>query len=351
MKKGYIISLIVIVALAVLIFYKLKSNKEDIDRLTSLAEEKISVYPVRVVEATKGNKVATSFLSGRLIAAEEIMLTSALAGRVEEIHVKNGDKVTQGQLLISLEDKIIRSEVGITKAAYEKAKSDLEKFTKLAASDAVTSQQLELLKLNEQSSKAKYEGALQKLNETRITAPISGTVHQVMTKVGSLCGPTTPICELVDTRSLKLKLSVGENIASKVITGDSVRIDVPVVNIKGLPGRVTYVGVKPGYTGMFPLEIVLQNNGQLKAGYRAEITINRTLNDVTAVPKSAVQGSVDEKYVFVAAGMNAKKKKVVTGTTLNNEIVITRGITPGDLIVTEGANRLEDGSSIKIVSN
>jgi RND family efflux transporter MFP subunit len=351
MKRGYIISLIIIAALAVFIFFKLRENKKDIDRLTSLAEEKITTFPVNTFEVKKGDQTKVTMLSGRLSAAEEIILTSALPGRVAKIHVENGDVVKEGSLLISLEDDIVKSEVEVTKAAYDKAKADLEKFRRLRESNAVTSQQLELLQLNEQSSKTKYEGALQKLKETRIVSPINGVVHQVMTKVGSLCGPTTPVCELVNVEELKLRLGVGENIASRVQKYDSVQIDIPVINQSGIVGTVAYVGVKPGFTGLFPLEVSLKNTGTLKAGYMAEVSLNEIFKDVIAIPKMAVQGSSNSRFVFVVSGEKAKRVPVKLGPALGDEVIIQTGLNDGQFLITEGANRLSDGYAIKVVSN
>ena len=349
MKAGRIILIIILLAFAVFVFFKLKGNKEEVNRLTELAEASVDAFPVRVETINRSDFESSIRLSGRLSARDEVMLTSALNGRVGSILVEAGQEVKKGQVLMTLEDDLIRSEVSIAKAAYEQAKSDLDKFTRLKEGDAVTGQQLELLQLKAESTKTQYQGAQKKLDETRIKSPIDGVVHQVLTKVGSLCGPSVPVCEIVNIEDLILKLNGGETLAASVEKGDSVSIKIPVKSLSDVPGIITYVGVKPGYTGLFPIEIEVHNSEELKAGYLANVNFSKRLNDQIVVPKASVYGTNQNRYVYIIENDLAAQTPVVTGIEDGSSVTVLEGLDEGQLLVIEGANRLSDGSSVKII--
>jgi RND family efflux transporter MFP subunit len=156
----------------------------------------------------------------------------------------------------------------------------------------------------------------------------------------------------VNADVLKVKADVPESYSESVNQGDNVLILFPDAN-DSIKTKVTFAAkvIDPA-SRSFAIEIKLPQNKSLRPNMTAIVKIaDYSKNNSLVVPINAVQRSEAGDYVFVDEGGFAKRRNVKVGATYGGDSQILSGLTPGDQLVTEGANEVEDGDKIKVLAS
>ena len=275
-----------------------------------------------------------------------------MGGQVRSVHVKEGDAVRKGQLLLKLDDAVIRQQIeqakiqlAYLKDLYQRRKNlwDQNIGTEVelvSARNNVSNQERQLSLLNEQLSFA------------TIKAPVSGVAENVSIHVGEVfTGAPNMGITIVNTTDLKASVNVPENYLSKVKKGTPVIVEVPDVN-KKFNSTISTISQVIGATSRgFTAEAKIPYQSGLRPNQVARIQIQdyKTSNAIV-VPLNTVQTDEKGKYVFVAAEENgkriAKKKQIVLGEMYNDVIEIKSGLQAGDQVITDGYQNLYEGQLI-----
>ena len=275
-----------------------------------------------------------------------------MGGQVRSVHVKEGDAVRKGQLLLKLDDAVIRQQIeqakiqlAYLKDLYQRRKNlwDQNIGTEVelvSARNNVSNQERQLSLLNEQLSFA------------TITAPVSGVAENVSIHVGEVfTGAPNMGITIVNTTDLKATVNVPENYLSKVKRGTPVIVEVPDVS-KKFNSTISTISQVIGATSRgFMAEAKIPYQSGLRPNQVARIQIqDYKSSSAIVVPLNTVQTDEKGKYVFIAAEENgkriAKKKQIVLGEMYNDVIEIKSGLQPGDQVITEGYQDLYEGQLI-----
>ena len=345
-----ILPILIAIILIAFVIYQLRSNKEKLEAQTDLSLRKVEEIPVRVFTVSPWAEAIRETFSGQLVAESELMVTSSAQGRITRVYVEKGQQIKQGDVIAQVEDALLREQVQVTQSAYDKLKKDQERFRIMAENEAVTGQQLETLELNLKAAEAKYLAAQQQLSDNRVKSPISGTVNQLFVKKGAMLGPGVPVCEIVNTDNLLLRLKLSRNELEQISSSEQVE-----VRIDGVPelatGRVSFQSVKPDYANLFEVDIVLnRHEGELRPGMMASaISESMPPSDEIFIPQQALLGyGESEFYVFVVSEGRAVRRTVSAGDTKNGRIHIIKGLSAGDRVITEGQNMIDAGQKIAV---
>ena len=350
MKK--LLPILIVIVLAALAVYKLLDNRDAIQKAASLAEAGVAVRPVRIMEVTSGSRVFEDVLPGLFSAESELMVTAATQGRVREVFVRKGQWVDIGAPLAQVEDELLREQYEVAKQAYEKLLKDKERFRIMKEQEAVTGRQEEELELNFRSAEARYLAARKQWEETVIKSPASGYVNQLFIKAGGMAAPGVPVCEIVNTRKLVVKLKVSQGEMEQVV--GATRLGVVPSGMSGdtLSGTILFRSLKPDYAQQYDVEIALDESPEtLGAGMSAEVVLKTiAAPGEIYVPRDALLGfGSRSRFVYVVSGEQAERRDVQTGTQRNGWVQITDGLKEGDRLIIEGQNMIEDGQTIKII--
>lgn len=350
MKK--IVSYIITFCLIAIVALMLIRNKKEINAQIIFAEQKVQAFPVKVEEVKIGTLDDALEKSGILTAVEDLMVMAETQGRVVSIYKKAGAWVNKGDAIAQVNDELMRAELMVTEANYKKAKKDLERALALNDGGAITQQQLEGLQLNEKAANAKYITSKKRVADALIKAPISGYINTLFLKEGGMIGPGVPACELVNIRSLKMKVKVDEKEVLKVSKGQRVEINATSFPNEILQGEVLSVSTKADYALQYAVEIIIRENPneRLKAGMAATVSFN--FPDTEAGPVislDALVGSSKEPMVFIVHGDIAHLSPIRIAQTNNNLVKVVEGLSAGDLIVMSGQFNLRDQMQVKIV--
>ena len=351
MKK--IIYIIIGVILVGAVAYTLIINKQKNEENTAIVAQKNTSVAVRVATVTTGKIDADFIANGNFAPTQELNFSAEKPGRVVRVLVDEGDRVRIGQTLAIVRSEQISADLLTAQASYQNALTDYSRFENAYKTGGVTKQQLDQAKLSMVTSKSRLQQARVNVGDANIKASINGIVNKKYIEPGSVLNAGTPLFELVNVSSLKLKVNVTENQIALLKIGSPVKVKASVYPDKEFSGKVTFIASKADASLNFPIEIEIANNpnNEIKAGMYGTATFGSNANQaaITMIPRKAFVGSVSSNQVFVVTDNIATLKKIVTGRIFGDQVEVLDGLTDGDVVVTSGQINLSDSTKVSIV--
>jgi len=290
-------------------------------------------------------------------------------GQVKAVYVKRGDKVKKGQLLLQLDNSLIKQSVAAAaqnietvKAQAALAKSVYEKQKNLWEQNIGSEIQLLTAKTNAEALGSQLKAAMEQLGMakdqlafTSIYSDVDGVAEEVNVKVGEIFMGAGQL-KIVNTDKLKLTSQVPENYAGKINVGTDVTLIFPDLD-KTLDTKLTVVGrVIDPLSRSFFVEAKLPMDKNFRPNQLAQVKIkDYTKKNAISIPINIVQNDDKGKFVYVAANENgklvARKRMVTTGEFYANAIEILSGLAAGEQVVTEGYQNIFDGQNLTVNTN
>jgi RND family efflux transporter MFP subunit len=295
-------------------------------------------------------------VQGNVDAAENINALPQQPGIVTAIYVKEGQRVTKGQLL-GITETTSTMEAGLQtmQIQLDLATTAFERQKRLW--DQKIGSEIQYLQAKTQKEALEKQMAVQRsqVEMTKIKAPISGTVDAVNLRVGEMAigSQLMPGIRITNNLNLSVKAKLADSEFGKIKEGDKVELVFPDIN-KTIAEKVTHVEqtIDPR-SRTFNVEVKLNNaSNEYAANMIAKLRINDAiLKNVLFVPSNIIQKSTDGLYVLIAEQNNgikyARKKSIQTGLEYNGRTVITEGLSEGDNIITFGYSEIVDGQRIE----
>jgi membrane fusion protein (multidrug efflux system) len=217
----------------------------------------------------------------------------------------------------------------------------------------LSDQQIEQIEATHTANQARVASARSRLSDTVIRAPFSGRVGLRRVSVGGLVAPGTVITTLDDTSSIKLDFTVPERVVAAMRAGLEIEATSVAYPGQTFSGRVASVDsrVDPSTRSVIVRAIVPNEQGLLKPGMFMNVRISRGAADVLVVPEEALVPEQGDVFVYVVADGKASKRKIQTGQRTIGNVQVTDGLRAGDMVVTEGTQKLRDGASVTLVES
>lgn len=352
MKKTliYIVIAAVLVGLAA---YKISSNKSKQEAEVAEVAKEVDKINVNVVTVQYESINTDYTANGTFLPKQEMNQSSEISGRIVNVLVKEGSRVGAGQTLATIKRDAIDVDVSQAQNNLQNAIIDNQRYENAYKTGGVTKQQLDNSRLQLKNAQAAVRAQSVRISDTSIRAGISGTINKKMVEPGTVVSPGTPMFEIVNINSLKLSVLVDESQVGKIQLGQQVAINVNVLPEDSFSGRITFIAPKSDASLNFPVEIEVQNRGNLKAGMYAT-AIFQTNNgaetqNMLTVPATAFVNGVSSGQIFVAQNGVAKLIKVTPGKVYGDKVQILNGLKNGDQVITSGQINLDNGSKINII--
>ena len=362
MMKKY--SLLLIALTSVLMLNSCgKDRKETADNPTAI--------PVKVSGNTTSTNPSFVTASGKIEAENSANVSTRMMGYVTKVHVKVGQKVNAGQLLVSinntdLQAKKAQVDASILQAtaAFNNAKKDFERFTALFNQQSASQKELDDMTSRYEMAKAGLEAAKQMRNEvvaqfgySNITAPFSGEVTNTFVKEGDMANPGMPLVSLEGASRLQVTAMVSESDIANIQSGMAVNVLVKSIN-KTVTGKVTEVSSSAKNTGgQYLVKINLtQTNKAILSGMFVNVQFpvaNKTLTTVSTdkvlVPESALvkQGQLVGIYT-VGNGNTAILRWLRIGKTFGNQVEVLSGLSSEESYIVSAEGKLFNGAKISV---
>jgi RND family efflux transporter MFP subunit len=276
-------------------------------------------------------------------------------GVVKALYVTQGQYVRKGQVLVRLDDQLIRQQIEPLRVQLAAAE-DTYRRTKNLFDQGIGTYQQVLTAQTQAESLRKQIGIIQRqAGLMTVTAPASGVADVVNVRVGeNFVGATAlgPQIRIVNTGDLKVVTDVPENYLSKVTVGSNLEIILPEQNNRVINAKVNVVGkvINPS-SRSFPVEAKIPANSNLKPNQLAKVHIKDYGNsNAITIPINTLQNDEKGKFVMLAAKENVKifekKRQVVVGELNGDQLEVKSGLQTGDQLITEGFQSLYDGQLI-----
>ncbi|MBT1705337.1 efflux RND transporter periplasmic adaptor subunit [Chryseosolibacter indicus] len=342
---------------------KLKKDQVALTKEIQKLEAEIAAANPDAATSVRAKEVSITALAPRsfdhfvqtqgLIESDNNVLVSAKTmGVVTQVYVTEGQSVSKGQVLAQIDNSVIVTNIQSMEAQLELAKSVYERQKNLWDQKIGTEVQFLQAKTNKESLE-KQLASLREQNEmAKIKAPISGTVDEVVVKVGENISPGMPAARVVNASDLKLAAKVSEAFVTTIKKGNKVIVSIPELK-KDIEAKVTFVGknIDP-LSRTFNVEINLPNHPDLRPNMTGTIkVVFNTEPSAIVVPVNVIQTVNNEKIVYVAENngkQTVARKKIITVDGVFNNLAQVQGLKAGDKIVTFGYQGLSDGEVIKI---
>ena len=285
---------------------------------------------------------------------EDVMLSPQSMGTVTNVMVKAGDKVSNGQVLAVIDDRLVRQGMSELQSQLDLALQLYSRQKNLWDQKIGSEVQFLQAKTNKDAMERRMDVMKEQLDMTRIKAPISGTIDEVSIKVGQSVAPGVPAIRLVNLSALKVRGEIAESYIDRVKKGNPVILYFPDQK-KEVKTIIDYSGnrIDP-LNRTFNVEVRLNDKeGTLRPNM---ITIMKIVDysnkKAFILPIDAVQKSTDGEFVYVVANEGnktvAKRKIVKSGLIYNGFTEITSGLETGDKVVTKGFHSIIENDPIQI---
>ncbi|WP_224994438.1 efflux RND transporter periplasmic adaptor subunit [Cesiribacter sp. SM1] len=330
----------------------LANNKKEMATAAAVASQTSKAIPV-VLTTPKTGTIDKSFtINGTFTPIQSLSLMSETQGQVIKLNKRKGDAVKAGEVLAQVENEVLRANVITAQANFEKFKKDLERFEKLAAGDAITQRQLEDVKLGFENAQANLITARQRLEKSRIVAPISGVINESYIEIGSFLNPGSKLFDIVNVDKLKLNTKVSEQEVMLIQKGAKAKVSANVMPDKAFEGTVTAIGANADKSLKYDIEIQVNNSAEtaLRAGMygNAYFEIADT-RPALLIERDAIATSLQNPKVYVVQAGKAHLKDVTIGTVAGNLVEITGGLTEGEQVVLNGQINLREGTAVSVM--
>jgi RND family efflux transporter MFP subunit len=354
MKKRSVIRTLTTIALIVgavaLIAWVLSNNKKKNEAKVAVVAETNSDVAVKTYTVQKQSVEQNFGVNGNFAPARQLNFAAENPGRVIKVLVDEGSQVHKGQTLAIINANQVSIDLESSRANYENALKDKQRYENAFKTGGVTQQQLDQARLAAENAKSRVAQANIRVGDANIRSSINGVVNKRYIEPGAVVSPGTQLFEIVDVSKLKLNVTVNETQVANLKIGDKAEVKASVFPDKTFTGRVSFIAAKADNTLNFPVEIEIANNAgnQLKAGMYGTAIFNSP-NQVSevVVPRNAFVGSVNINQVFVVDTTNiAHLRKVIAGRIIADQVEVLQGLSEGDVVITSGQINLVDGSKV-----
>lgn len=337
---------------------------------------------VDMAPVTRHEVVDTITVVGNLIGEATVDIVPRVAGRLDAVMVKLGDRVAKGQTVAKIEDRELREQINQAQATLDvnkanvKQREDESRLQESVLERAKATYQRGLVaKQLLEDAELRYNAAISQLNvakaqqnqtqfridELRITlsnttimSPIDGFVSRRNLDQGGFAGANTVIMTVVDLSSVRMVGNLVEKGFRKITTGVPAIVQVDTFPGEDFAGKVSRVApVFDPATRTAPMEIEVPNPGfRLKPGMyaRVRLTVERR-PDALTVPRAAVVDLEGKRGAFLVEDQVAKFVEVKTGLSDGERIEILDGLTEGQRVVTTGALALANNDRVMVAGD
>jgi multidrug efflux system membrane fusion protein len=325
---------------------------------------RVRVAPVLVQDVVHQIKAL-----GSIEAQDMVQVTAQVEGVATEVRFREGDRVGPSTVLLRIDPDRYRVEAQQARAAKDqataelgRAQADLQRREALAQNELLSTEELARsrgenarLGAGVEVSKATYEIALQNQQRSEVKPPIAGVINTRTVDTGQFVRTGTVLATIVDVSRLRLrfKLSEGESLRAK--EGGPLAFRVTPLGPRDFGARIYHVGrIADPATRQVEVLAWVDPAQELKPGFFAEVTLEgERKQGALVIPESAVQASERGFVTYVVDDKKtARVRPIGLGLRTGTGVVeILSGLAKGEVVVSEGSDRLADGMAVEAVDS
>lgn len=319
---------------------------------TGKPQRQVAVQVAEVIPQTFEHYIT---VQGRVTSDRLAQVSPKIGGVITRIHVREGDRVSAGQVLAEMDNSVAVTQLQSLETQYEFAKTVYEKQKRVWEQQAGSEIEYLRAKNTMESLERQIATAREQVDMSKIRAPFAGVVDNVVPNVGESVMPGAEAFRIVNLSNLRVEANVSESYMGDIQRGDQARIVFPDMG-QELTAKVgTVAQAIDTRDRTFAVNIPLPASANfVRPNMISVVRINDvTRENVLVVPLNAVQNVEGKMYLYVAEqtqdGYIARRREVETGLVYEGKAEVTSGLSAGDRVVVMGMTDLEEGDSIKLM--
>lgn len=347
MKKAFVwIGLIVLIV--IILFITMKSPKASGNVKKNVVRKerpqvKVDAYVVKPVLLI--NEIS---VSGSLLASEEVDLKNEVAGRVVDLNLPEGKSVKKGTLLVKLFDDDLQATLKKLESQLDVQEKIYQRQTELYKVNGISENDYEQTCLAVNTLKSDIDEQKALIRKTEVVAPFDGVIGLRNVSTGAFVASSTLLATIRTEDKIKLDFYVPEKYSSGVRQGMKVRFSLSNSDILyDATVFATEMGINDATRNLKVRAIVDSRSADLVPGSFADVKLRLGENaNALMIPTQAIVPQEESKSVILARKGRAHFAVVNTGIRESSAIEITRGLQPGDTVITSGILFLKEGSKL-----
>ena len=277
-------------------------------------------------------------------------LSFPVAGTVARTFADEGRRVGKGHLLAELDPTSARRTFEAAEAALNQAKDACARLKQLYDAESLPEIKWVEAQTRLRQAEAAFGIAKKNLEDCSLYAPFSGVVGQRRISAGETALPGVPVLTLLEVGRVKVRFSVPELEIARLGADSRIGVGVAALGDRVFPaGKIEKGAVANPAAHTYDVRATLDNAaGELLPGMVCRVTVSPAgAAEEIVVPVRAVQQAGDgSRFVWKVSGDSVVRTAVATGRLVNNAVTITAGIQAGDRIVTDGMQKIGQGSKV-----
>ena len=300
-------------------------------------------------------------LQGSVKTKQNILVYPEMPGILKSIVVKEGQKVSKGQLLAMINDGGLSNQVAQLAATTQLAKTMFERQKRLWDQKIGSEMQFLQTKTNYKAQKNSLEQLKKQQSKAAIRASFSGVIDDIFKEEGTVIAPGigAEVFRIINLDKMYIEAEVPESYITSVKKNKEVKVNFPVLD-KTLNSKITQVGsfINPNNRS-FKIEIpVINKDGNVKPNLTAKLQINDyTDKKAILIPQSLISENANgAQFIYIIKDKKANKEAIaeriiiVTGKTQGDLIEVLENLPIGTEIIEEGARSVNNGQAVKVIN-
>ena len=300
-------------------------------------------------------------IQGDVKTKKNILIYPEMPGILNKVYVKEGQRVVKGQLLASIDDGGMSSQIAQVEATLALAKTTFERQKRLWDQEIGSEIQFLQAKTNYEAQKNTLEQLKKQQGKASVRAPFSGVIDNVMKEAGTVVAPGigSEIFRIVNLNNMYVEAEVSERYITSVTKNKEVKVLFPVLGTE-IVSKINQVGsfINPENRS-FKIEVPVANKkGNIKPNLTARLQINDYTSDkAILIPQNIISENANgDQFVYVIKDKKTNNEAVTerviitTGKTKGDFIEVLENLTIGAEVIQEGARTVKNGQEVKVIN-
>lgn len=349
---------------------QLKSKRDSLKAELALLNEQIALMDTTAENAlplvSAESVLIEEFVhkvevQGNVETDENALINAEASGTITVIHVKEGQKVSKGQALITIDSQILQSTIEEVETSLELATYMFEKQQQLMDEGVGIELEYEQAKNNKKALEKKLNTMRSQRGKSVVRAPFSGVIDDIFVSVGELAAPQFPLLRVVNNREVSITASMSESLLAFIKVGTPVDLVIPSLNDTVIQSKVTFKGnfIDP-VNRTFKIRVDIKNNSLLIPNQLAKVSVTDFIQaDATVINSEAIlQDTENNNYIYklvddAEGGFGVKKVYIKVIKRYNGKASVQpvgQGkLDQNDRVVVKGAKGITESDRVELI--
>jgi len=293
--------------------------------------------------------------AGLLSTTTEMKLGFKTGGIINVLNAREGSSVKRGDVLAVLDLSEIRAQVNQARIAMEKAERDLTRARNLYGDSVATLEQYQNARSAYELAQSQKKIADFNLEHSSIKAPADGRIQKILVERNELIGPAYPAILFASTENdWVVRVALTDKDIVHFSLGDSAHVEMDAFPGQLFPAAIVELGaIADPVTGTYEAELrMLRGHEQFRSGFIARAHVFPTeISRSAVVPMEALlEASDNMAIVYVYKEGEVSRRRVRTGRFVEDRVMVSEGLEPGEWVVTDGAKYITNDSRVNAVN-